>query len=109
PPYLLEDDGPGDGSALSPGALDGTRRLLTAVDGAAGLAGFAATASGLDGVVHSWFLGTVDDLAIAVLVEDDGGDDGEAGGEAGGAAGPLAARFARELVALADAPVDGSR
>lgn len=104
PPYLLEDagagDGPRDGTALAPGALDGTRRLLVASDEVEGLAGFAATAAGLDGVVHSWFLGTVDDLAIAVLVEDDGSD---------GSAAGLAVRFARELMALADAPVDGSR
>ncbi len=101
PPYLLEGDGPDAGTALSPGALDGTRRLLVADEEVDGLAGLAATARGPDGVRHSWYLGTFDGLAIAVLVEDDG--------ERGGSAATLAVRFARELVALADAPVDASR
>jgi hypothetical protein len=110
PPFLLEEDGPTDATPLGAGALDGTRRLLVAPGGAGadleapGLAGFAATAPTFDGREHRWFIGTVDAIAIAVLLE----DDGEA---AEGVDDPaeVAARFARELQALADAPVDADR
>lgn len=128
PAYLLEEDGPGEAVNLAPGALDALGRLLAAGDTAgAGLTGITGAASGPDGTVHSWFLGVVDDLAVAVLVEDaeqEAGDDaGPVGGEEGddrdgapderlngdrgvGEAGTLAARFARELEGLTQAPVD---
>lgn len=103
PPYLLESDGPGTPSNLAPGTLDGLEQLLAAgggpVQDGPGLRGIAGGAHGLDGAVYSWFLGTVDGLGVAVLIEDGAeGEDGDAG--------PLAARFARELAALEDAPTD---
>jgi hypothetical protein len=110
PPFLLEEDGPSEGVNLGPGALDATQRLFVAADdedpatGAPGLGGFAANAPAFDGAVHRWFVGAIDDLGIAVLVEDDGRDEGNVDDPA-----PIAARFARELRALADAPVDADR
>jgi hypothetical protein len=112
-PFLLEEDGPTDAAPLAPGALDGTRRLLavpdadpeTDVDVAApGLVGFSASAPTFDGREHRWFVGTVDDVAIAVLLEDDGEAEDGVDDPA-----EVAARFARELRALADAPVDADR
>jgi hypothetical protein len=111
PPFLLEEDGPSEGVNLGPGALDGTQRLFPAAEddgdaatGAPGLGGFAASAPAFDGAVHRWFVGTIDGLGIAVLVEDDGQDEGSVDDPA-----PIAARFARELRALAEAPVDTER
>lgn len=99
PPYLLEEDGPGTTVRLAPGALDGLEQLLAAtseqVDGP-DLTGLTGDARGTDGLVLGWFVGTVDGLGLAVLLEDDGGIE----------AGELAWRFARELAALEDAPVD---
>ncbi len=103
PPYLLEDDGPGRDAArsLAPGALDGLEQLFAGtgsdLDGP-GLRGLSGPARGSDGTVHSWFVGAVGGLGVAILVEDDG-DGGED-------AAPLASRFAHELAALADTPVD---
>lgn len=127
-PFLLEEDGPSDGSLLSAGALDGTQRLLAATgtgpeDGAddggdpgeaLGLVGFSAAAPTFDGREHRWFIGTIDALAIAVLLEDDGeapddGVDGEAPDDGVDDPAAVAARFARELRALAGAPVDSDR
>jgi hypothetical protein len=98
PPYLLDADGPGEPERLTPGALDAFRQLLVGAqaDGP-DLVGIAALARGSDGV-HSWFVGTVDGLGIAVLVED-GADEDDA-------AAPLAERFARELAALEVDAVD---
>ncbi|MEX1177016.1 MAG: NTF2-like N-terminal transpeptidase domain-containing protein [Nitriliruptor sp.] len=98
PPYLLEDAA-GQATTLAPGALDATRRLLSGRELAEGLTGYEAAADGLEGAVHAWFLGVVDELAVVVLIED--GEDESAGA--------LAERFARELRALADAPVDAER
>ncbi|WP_052665547.1 NTF2-like N-terminal transpeptidase domain-containing protein [Nitriliruptor alkaliphilus] len=99
PPYLLEEDGPGTTVRLAPGSLDGLEQLLAVtsdeVDGP-GLAGITGEASGTDGLVLGWFVGTIDGLGVAVLLEDEGGSE----------AGVLASRFARELAALEDAPVD---
>jgi hypothetical protein len=111
PPFLLEDDGPADATPLGPGALDGTQRLLAAPGAgtgadldAPGLAGFSAVAPTFDGREHRWFVGTVDAVAIAVLLEDDGEAEDGVDDPA-----EVAARFARELRALADAPVDADR
>jgi hypothetical protein len=94
PPYLLEDDGPGSAVQLAPGALDGLQRLMggggAEGDGAA-LTGFAGAASGTDDAVHAWFIGTVDGLGVAVLLEGQG--------ETAEAAA-LAERFATELAEL---------
>jgi hypothetical protein len=96
-PYLLEADGPGTATSLAPGALDGTRRLFVD-DVGDGLSGFAAGARGFDGSLHRWFVGTVDDLGVAILLEDEGeGTDDPR---------DLAVRFARELRAVAAAPTD---
>jgi hypothetical protein len=112
-PFLLEEDGPTDTTTLAPGALDGTRRLLVAPRAdpetdsdvaAPGLMGFSASAPTFDGREHRWFIGTVDEVAIAVLLEDDG--EAEDGVDDPAA---VAARFARELRALAGAPVDADR
>jgi hypothetical protein len=93
PPYLLEQDGPGSAVQLAPGGLDGLERLM-AGDGTAagpGLTGFAGAASGTDGAVHAWFIGTVEGLGVAVLLEGAGEDE---------EAAALAARFATELAEL---------
>lgn len=94
PPYLLEEDGPGTEVPLAPGALDGLQQLLAggavATD-APGLTGLAGDASGTDGEVHSWFVGTVDGLGVAVLLEGAGEDE---------EATALAARFATEFAEL---------
>lgn len=104
-PYLLEEDGPGEARVLSSGSLDGLRRLLEAsvpaIVDEPGLLGKTGTAQdGQAQVEHAWFVGTVDGLGFAVLLE--GGGSGEQ------AAAPLAARFARELRALQDTPADVS-
>jgi hypothetical protein len=113
PPFLLEEDGPTEATPLSPGALDGTRRLLVTPRAdagsdddveAPGLTGFSASAPTFDGREHRWFVGTVDAIAIAVLLEDDGEADDGVDDPA-----EVAARFARELRALAAAPVDADR
>jgi hypothetical protein len=104
PPYVLERDGPGQGRPLTGGAVDALGRVLldatpdaVDVDGLVGIAG-VATASG--DVDHVWFVGTVDGLGVAVVLEDveDEGDAEEVT--------QLATRFVRELRALRDAPAD---
>jgi hypothetical protein len=100
PPYLLEEAGPGSPTSLAPGALDGLRQLVSRGSPALtapGLSGLLGSARGGDDEVHAWFLGTVEGLGVAVLVED--ADDLEE-------AGTLADRFARELAALAETPTD---
>lgn len=96
PPYLLEEDGPGAEVQLAPGALDGLQQLMAggavATD-VPGLTGLAGDASGTDGQVHSWFVGTVDGLGVAVLLEGAGEDE---------EATALAVRFATELAGLRD-------
>lgn len=100
PPHLLASDGPPEGTALSPGALDRLRALLSAPveldDAEASLTGLSGTAAGTGGIDLGWFVGTVDGLGYAVLVE----------GEDAGEAARVAVRFERELAALADRPAD---
>lgn len=102
PAYLLEADGPGSSRQLAPGSLDGQRLVDAAGSGAvgaSGLTGRLGAASDADGQLHGWFTGTIDGLGVAVLVESP--DDVVE-------AAALADRFARELAALATAPVDAA-
>jgi hypothetical protein len=100
-PYLLADDGPGERRELADGTATALQDLLTAATPSTiaepGLAGTTSSAPGIR-AGPAWFVGTVDGLGVAVLVEEaDTGDDDAA---------PLAARFVRELQALRDTPAD---
>jgi hypothetical protein len=98
PPYLLEEDGPGTSRSLAPGTLDALRQLTgaTPLDGP-DLRGLPALARAPGDEVHAWFLGSVGDLGLAIVLE--GTDDPEE-------VAALAERFASELEALEDAPAD---
>ncbi len=101
PPYLLADEGAGARQRLATGTPDRLRDLLlAAVDDGTGTAadvdgevgGKTGTAQTADGPDHAWFIGTVDGLGFAVLVE--------GGGSGSEIAAPIAGRFASSLLEL---------
>lgn len=107
-PYVLVEDGPGTSRSLATGAAErlrtAMRRVVTdgtgtpaAVDGVEVL-GKTGSAEAGDGVTHAWFVGVVDGVGFAVLVE--------GGGSGGQVAGPIAARFVEELERLRSGEVD---
>ena len=108
-PYLLQEDGPGTSSPLATGAAERLRTALelvvtdgtgtaAAVEGVA-VGGKTGTAEvGGDAAANAWFVGTVEGLGFAVLVE--------GGGSGGEVAAPLAAIFVEELLRFLDTDVD---
>jgi|GEM_PF-436149 len=108
-PYLLQEDGPGTSTPLATGAAERLRTALELVvtDG-------TGTAAAVDGVqvggktgtaevdgeaaANAWFVGTVEGLGFAVLVE--------GGGSGGEVAAPLAAAFVEQLQRFLDQGLD---